>query len=617
MPLFFGRLDYATDLGAEHDETPLRRPPPHHRRGRRRTPGHRLAGAGCPGLLPGQPGRPDEGGAAAGSASRGALTAYEDEDLIGAGRGADAARVAILQADRAAAHRADARHRATIEPDQDVIVRAGPEHSLCVQGAPGTGKTAVGLHRAAYLLYAYPGRMPGSGSWSSGRTALPVLHPRRAARPRRDRRDARRPSSWPTCWPGCRSGPVIPPGRCRSRATPGWRGAAPRALGRAREPADGSWSCRAAPGGGCRPSWPRGRRSYAIGGPLRRRPGDAGSPDRARLLGWRRPGRPATTGPTRRCGGPGRCGPRWTHLARLTRSGWCCGCCLTVSCWPRPPRGCWPRLSSRPSAGPGAVRPASARWSPADAVLVDEASDLIERTPSLAHVVLDEAQDLSPMMLARSAGGARPVGHGPRRPGPGHDAVVGARPGQESLAHLGQPDAVRRPSSRRLPRSGARDRLRGPAAARSSRPSCPRPTRSDARRGASTCAAATTRWRDPAAAASRARASCRLGRPSLIPDALVAERRRALGGGRRRLRAARGARMRRPRGAQPRHRSRPTSVKGLEFDHVVLLEPAPLVAGRAGPRSIGLRRLYVCLTRAVTTLAVVHASPTCRVALAA
>ena len=45
-----------------------------------------------------------------------------------------------------------------------------------------------------------------------------------------------------------------------------------------------------------------------------------------------------------------------------------------------------------------AVRgPASAPWSAADAVLVDEAADLIERTPSLAHVVVDEAQDLSPM----------------------------------------------------------------------------------------------------------------------------------------------------------------------------------------------------------------------------
>ena len=43
---------------------------------------------------------------------------------------------------------------ATIQPEQDLIVRAGLAQSLCVQGAPGTGKTAVGLHRAAFLLYA-------------------------------------------------------------------------------------------------------------------------------------------------------------------------------------------------------------------------------------------------------------------------------------------------------------------------------------------------------------------------------------------------------------------------------------------------------------------------------
>ena len=41
----------------------------------------------------------------------------------------------------------------------------------------------------------------------------------------------------------------------------------------------------------------------------------------------------------------------------------------------------------------------AARWSLADAVLLDEAADLVERTPSLGHVVLDEAQDLSPMQL--------------------------------------------------------------------------------------------------------------------------------------------------------------------------------------------------------------------------
>ena len=47
-------------------------------------------------------------------------------------------------------------------------------------------------------------------------------------------------------------------------------------------------------------------------------------------------------------------------------------------------------------------------------------------------------------------------------------------------------------------------------------------------------------------------------------------------------------------------------AKGLEFDHVVLLEPAALVAAEAD-RVTGLRRLYVCLTRAVTSLAVLHA----------
>jgi hypothetical protein len=49
-------------------------------------------------------------------------------------------------------------------------------------------------------------------------------------------------------------------------------------------------------------------------------------------------------------------------------------------------------------------------------------------------------------------------------------------------------------------------------------------------------------------------------------------------------------------------------AKGLEFDHVVLVEPAAIVAGEADERT-GLRRLYVCLTRAVTSLAVLHAEP--------
>ena len=43
----------------------------------------------------------------------------------------------------------------TIQAEQDVIIRAAMPGALVVQGGPGTGKTAVALHRAAYLLYTY------------------------------------------------------------------------------------------------------------------------------------------------------------------------------------------------------------------------------------------------------------------------------------------------------------------------------------------------------------------------------------------------------------------------------------------------------------------------------
>ena len=52
---------------------------------------------------------------------------------------------------------------ATIQPEQDELIRRDAETTLCVQGAPGTGKTAVGLHRAAWLLYSYPGKLSRSG----------------------------------------------------------------------------------------------------------------------------------------------------------------------------------------------------------------------------------------------------------------------------------------------------------------------------------------------------------------------------------------------------------------------------------------------------------------------
>jgi DNA helicase IV len=52
---------------------------------------------------------------------------------------------------------------ATIQPEQDELIRRDADTTLCVQGAPGTGKTAVGLHRAAWLLYSYPGKLARTG----------------------------------------------------------------------------------------------------------------------------------------------------------------------------------------------------------------------------------------------------------------------------------------------------------------------------------------------------------------------------------------------------------------------------------------------------------------------
>ncbi|MCA1840127.1 MAG: AAA family ATPase [Actinobacteria bacterium] len=52
---------------------------------------------------------------------------------------------------------------ATVQREQDEVIRADPSGVLVVQGGPGTGKTAVALHRAAYLLFTYRRRLERQG----------------------------------------------------------------------------------------------------------------------------------------------------------------------------------------------------------------------------------------------------------------------------------------------------------------------------------------------------------------------------------------------------------------------------------------------------------------------
>ena len=51
----------------------------------------------------------------------------------------------------------------TIQSEQDAVIRADDRGLLIVQGGPGTGKTAVALHRAAYLLYTHRERLERAG----------------------------------------------------------------------------------------------------------------------------------------------------------------------------------------------------------------------------------------------------------------------------------------------------------------------------------------------------------------------------------------------------------------------------------------------------------------------
>jgi DNA helicase IV len=250
--------------------------------------------------------------------------------------------------------------------------------------------------------------------------------------------------------------------------------------------------------------------------------------------------------------------------------------------------------------------PTSARWSLADAVLIDEAADLVERTPSLGHVVADEAQDLSPMML-------RAVG---RRCSTGSTTVLGdlaqattpwaSRSWEDALTHLGKADAHVEQLTKGF-------RVPGEVIEYAARllptiaPGLEPPTSVRRTRGELTVLAdpGLSRLVETVEATVSRVGSVGLITPDVLLPRVVAALTEA---------GLRHAVL----GDEPPPDPEPVEfevqldvvpaslAKGLEFDHVVLLEPAAVVAGEAD-HVTGLRRLYVCLTRAVTSLAVLHA----------
>ena len=493
---------------------------------------------------------------------------------------------------------------ATIQPDQDDIVRADAAQTVCVQGAPGTGKTAVGLHRVAYLLYAHREQVrrrgvvmigPNRAFLSYIRNVLPALGELDVAQT--------------TVGELVNSAGSVPVRGSDDDAAAVVKGDARMAevLRRA------LWSSVRRPSEAV--VLARGSRRWRVAAyeleelthELRHRGVRYGA---ARELLEHRIAHVILT----RMEAAGEACDDRTHEAvrrsRPVRS-------AVEAIWPKvdPVRLVFGLLSSASSlamaAGgiltpdeqaaivwPAVPRsPGSARWSPADAVLIDEARDLITRTPSLAHVVIDEAQDFSPMecrALGRrcSTGAATVLG----------DLAQGTTPWAASswaalLSNLGKPDTdVRelsvgyrvprqildyassllaviapelRPASSLRADSGALDITRVPPAslAREVVAAC---AQACARPGSVAVIAADPQVRTLASALDAA--GVEYGAPgSDIRLTLVPV----------------------------------TMAKGLEFDHVIVVEPARI----AGAEARGLHRLYVALTRAVSRLTVLYAEP--------
>ena len=499
---------------------------------------------------------------------------------------------------------------ATIQPEQDLIVRTDIGDTVCVQGAPGTGKTAVGLHRAAYLLYTHRDQLarqrlmvigPNDAFLRYIGAVLPALGEVDASQTTIDqlvghvRVRAGEPAILATLKGDARMATVLARALWSRLNPPTGPLVVTRGSRRFRVPAyEVEENIQALRERGVRYAAGRAllpqRLAHAV---LLRMEADGDSPDdRVQNAVARSKEVKAYVDDVWPAAKPEQVlFALFTDTDALTSAA---DGVLTDDeqaglLWDTPPRS-----------------PATARWTPADAALVDELVDLLERTPSLGHVVLDEAQDLSPMQL-------RAVG---RRCSTGSATVLGdlaqgttpwsATSWSDALSHLGKPDAVieeltlgfRVPgavidyAARLLPRI-APD-LAPPRSIRSSRGEL------DHRQVARASLLVPALVETTAAVAAEREGSIGV----IVPDVLVSKTDAAL--------AAAGvlhSRTGESDDATTRIDIVPASLaKGLEFDHVVLAEPAGIVDGEAD-ETTGLRRLYVCLTRAVTSLVIVANRP--------
>jgi DNA helicase IV len=536
---------------------------------------------------------------------RGHITAYEDEHLVD--RTEAERRSAILTSEIERPRVGPMRDIvATIQPEQDVIVRAGYDETVCVQGAPGTGKTAVGLHRAAYLLYAHRDRLRRGGVLVVGPNraflsyiaqVLPALGEVDVRQVTLDELVARVPvradedASVATLKGDARMAEVL------RRAVYAGLGpveealVVPRGSRRWRVPVSElaeivtELQNRDVRYGAGRAMLAQ-RLAHAV---LTKMEAAGESPDD------RVQDAMARAVPVRAM--VDRLWPKVEPAKVVLRllsdpatlaaaaDGVLTDDEQTLLLWPTPPRG-----------------PRSARWSLADAVLVDEAADLVDREPSLGHVVLDEAQDLSPMML-RSVG---------RQCSTGSATILGdlaqattpwaVSAWDEALAHLGKQDAHLEELTLgfRVP-GDVIDYAAGllPTIA----PTLSKPTSVRRARGELDIRPSIDLVAD-AIAAVKGLHDQEGSIGLIVPDALGDQANAAL--------TAAGVDhsvLGRDDDIEARVDVVPASLaKGLEFDHVVLVEPADIAGAEADERT-GLRRLYVCLTRAVTSLVVLHSKP--------